>query len=57
MANSWNNDWGDSGYFRIIRGQNECGIEGRIIAGMPDLGRLCYLFFSNKHRCICYMLK
>jgi len=24
---SWNNEWGLNGYFKIIRGVNECGIE------------------------------
>ncbi|EYB95961.1 hypothetical protein Y032_0154g2965 [Ancylostoma ceylanicum] len=27
MANSWNTDWGEGGYFRIVRGVNNCGIE------------------------------
>lgn len=27
MANSWNPYWGEGGYFRILRGTNECGIE------------------------------
>jgi len=27
IANSWNTDWGDEGYFRIRRGTDECGIE------------------------------
>merc|ERR1712071_91367 len=35
IANSWNNDWAEDGYFRIRRGTNECGIEGGIYAGMP----------------------
>merc|ERR1711997_79940 len=35
IANSWNNDWAEDGYFRIRRGNNECGIEGGIYAGMP----------------------
>lgn len=35
VANSWNNDWGLQGYFKIIRGQNECGIEEAIVAGTP----------------------
>jgi len=34
VANSWNTDWGEKGYFRIIRGVNECGIEGSITAGL-----------------------
>jgi len=39
IANSWNSDWGDMGTFKIIRGQNECGIEGSVVAGMPDFDR------------------
>jgi len=35
VANSWNEDWGDQGYFKIKRGNNECGIEGQIVAGTP----------------------
>ncbi|KAL3990667.1 Cathepsin B-like cysteine proteinase 6 [Acanthocheilonema viteae] len=34
-ANSWNTDWGENGYFRILRGINECGIESGIVAGIP----------------------
>lgn len=34
-ANSWNNQWGDNGFFMILRGVNECGIESNIVAGMP----------------------
>ena len=37
IANSWNNEWGEDGTFRIIRGQNECGIEGSGVAGEPKL--------------------
>jgi len=33
VANSWNADWGEQGFFRILRGVNECGIEGSIVAG------------------------
>ena len=33
VANSWNEQWGDQGYFKIARGTNECGIEGQISAG------------------------
>jgi len=34
VANSWNEDWGDKGYFKILRGKNECGIEAGINAGL-----------------------
>jgi aminopeptidase C len=33
VANSWNNDWGEDGFFRIIRGVDECGIEDYAVAG------------------------
>ena len=30
--NSWGPDWGDNGYFKILRGQDFCGIESEIAA-------------------------
>ncbi len=33
VANSWNNAWGDNGFFKIKRGTDECGIENSIVAG------------------------
>jgi cathepsin B len=39
-ANSWGTGWGDEGYFKILRGVNECGIESNVIAGMPKLSYL-----------------
>jgi len=33
VANSWNDQWGDNGYFKILRGVDECGIEDEISAG------------------------
>lgn len=35
LANSWNPDWGEAGYFRMLRGNDECGIESRCVAGIP----------------------
>jgi cathepsin B len=32
-TNSWNFSWGDKGFFKILRGSNECGIEGSVVAG------------------------
>lgn len=34
VANSWNGDWGNGGFFYILRGQDECGIEDDVVAGM-----------------------
>ncbi|KAL0919811.1 hypothetical protein M5K25_011932 [Dendrobium thyrsiflorum] len=36
LANQWNRNWGDDGYFKILRGTNECGIEEDVIAGLPS---------------------
>jgi len=30
VANSWNPYWGEKGYFRIKKGNNECGIENQV---------------------------
>merc|ERR1711963_216660 len=35
VANSWNEGWGDQGLFKILKGSDECGIEGNVVAGMP----------------------
>jgi len=35
VANSWNANWGDKGFFKILRGVDECGIEDSISAGIP----------------------
>lgn len=36
-ANSWNEDWGEKGFFRILRGVDECGIEGGVVGGIPKI--------------------
>jgi len=35
VANSWNPDWGLKGFFKILRGQDECEIEDGFVAGIP----------------------
>eukprot|EP00927_Polykrikos_kofoidii_P021771 TRINITY_DN20517_c0_g1_i1.p1 TRINITY_DN20517_c0_g1~~TRINITY_DN20517_c0_g1_i1.p1 ORF type:complete len:406 (+),score=61.30 TRINITY_DN20517_c0_g1_i1:100-1317(+) len=35
VANSWNPHWGEGGYFRILRGNNHCGIEDYVVASSP----------------------
>ena len=37
IANSWNEDWGENGFFRIVAGKDECGIEVGPIGGIPKL--------------------
>jgi hypothetical protein len=36
IKNSWGTDWGDGGYFRMIRGTNNCELEENVITGIPD---------------------
>jgi hypothetical protein len=36
IKNSWSTNWGDGGYFKIVRGVNECDIENNVISAMPD---------------------
>ncbi|KAK6054241.1 papain family cysteine protease [Cooperia oncophora] len=36
-SNSWNSDWGEKGFFRIVRGLDECGIESGVVGGEPKL--------------------
>jgi len=37
--NSWTNYWGDDGTFKILQGQDECGIEDDIVAGMMQTSK------------------
>lgn len=39
VANSWGPQWGLNGFFKILRGQDECGIESQVYAGTPQTNR------------------
>lgn len=34
VANSWNEDWGLKGVFKMIRGTDNCGFESAVVAGL-----------------------
>jgi cathepsin B len=36
IKNSWGTEWGDGGYFRMVRGINNCEIEENVVTGVPD---------------------
>jgi hypothetical protein len=32
VANTWGTGWGENGYFKLLRGENECEIEKFVVA-------------------------
>ena len=56
VANSWGPDWGESGYFKIQRGHNECSIEDYVIGtkrkqnNRKKCNKICLYFQEHGHR-------
>lgn len=36
LKNTWGKDWGMNGYFRMVRGENNCQIEANVVGAVPD---------------------
>eukprot|EP01134_Creolimax_fragrantissima_P002262 CFRG2262T1 len=39
IKNSWNRLWGHHGFFRFIRGTNDCRMEEEFVTGIPDVSK------------------
>ena len=37
VRNSWGEEWGDEGYFKVLRGENHCEIEENVFTGIPNI--------------------
>lgn len=37
VRNSWGEEWGENGYFKILRGVNHCEIEENVFVGFPNI--------------------
>ena len=40
LLNSWGDDWGEKGFFRIRRGSDECAVESMAEAAVPYINLL-----------------
>lgn len=50
VKNSYGEDWGESGYFRVLAGENLCNIEN--FAFFPDINKLDFYDWGSMEGCI-----
>jgi hypothetical protein len=46
IANSWSENWGDKGYFKMKRNMPECELEKNVIAVLPDLPNITLRYLN-----------
>ena len=37
VQNSWGSNWGDHGFFKIVRGEDDCMFESQVFYGNPEI--------------------
>lgn len=52
LQNSWGEDWGEGGYFRMARGVDECGVESLVVGAdvVEDAQPLALAAFAARRR-------
>ena len=53
VKNSWGHKYGYNGYFRFLRGKNQCEIENNVICMLPNL----FLDFKDKKKVLDFLAK
>ncbi|CAH2000246.1 unnamed protein product [Acanthoscelides obtectus] len=49
VANSWGSQWGENGYFKILKGVNECEVESFVLGAWPRVDRKILLAHGQRN--------